>query len=94
MACAVIGHLFYPETCGQTLEELDLLFTPDRKTFVFLDRDASRRRRFAQREFLSDGPIEAAEILRERLVFDRKVNSIGENIKEYGSSHLEKRGSK
>lgn len=94
LACAVLGYLFYPETCGRTLEELDLLFTPDRKTFVFLDRDASKRRRFTQREILSNDPIEAAEILRERLVIGRKVNSSGENVKEYGASHLEKRGSK
>jgi len=88
-ACAVIGYLFYPETCGRTLEELDLLFTPDRKTFVFLDKEASKWRRFTQQETLSVDPIEAAEMLRERLNVERKVNLSGEDIKGYGVSYHE-----
>lgn len=94
LVCAVIGYLFYPETCGRTLEELDLLFTQDCKTFVFLDQDTFKKRRFTQREFFSDNPLEAGEILRERLVYGRKLDSGGKNIDGYGASHLENRESK
>ena len=48
----------------------------------------------ATKELLSDGPMEAAEILRERLASGQKDKSSGGNIKEYGASHLENRGSK
>jgi hypothetical protein len=65
--CAIIGFLFYPETAGRTLEELDILFTPDRKVFVFLDKDASSRRPVLQHTLVDDDPMAAAEELRKRL---------------------------
>ncbi|ETN39303.1 uncharacterized protein HMPREF1541_05526 [Cyphellophora europaea CBS 101466] len=43
LGCALIGYLFYPETAGRMLEELDLLFTPDRNVWVFMDRDAKSK---------------------------------------------------
>ncbi|KAJ5801943.1 uncharacterized protein N7503_004393 [Penicillium pulvis] len=36
-------YFFFPETSRRTLEELDLLFTPNRRTLVFLDKDACRK---------------------------------------------------
>ncbi|OJJ42605.1 hypothetical protein ASPZODRAFT_76671 [Penicilliopsis zonata CBS 506.65] len=43
IAISFVTFLFYPETSQRTLEELDLLFTPDRRKLVFLDRDACRK---------------------------------------------------
>lgn len=65
--CAVLGYLFYPETARRTLEELDLLFTPDRKVFVFLDSDATSRRPILEHELVGDDALAAAEELRKRL---------------------------
>jgi sugar porter (SP) family MFS transporter len=67
MACAVIGYLFYPETCGRTLEEVDLLFTPDRESLVFMDKEATKRRPAGHNEIFSEDPTKAAEMLRQGL---------------------------
>ncbi|CAL5871960.1 uncharacterized protein PFLUO_LOCUS6217 [Penicillium psychrofluorescens] len=40
---SVVVFLFFPETSRRTLEELDLLFTPNRPTFVFLDKEACQK---------------------------------------------------
>jgi sugar porter (SP) family MFS transporter len=43
MAISVVTFLFYPETSRRSLEELDLLFTPNRQKFVFLDKEACQK---------------------------------------------------
>ena len=66
LACAVVGFLFYPETTGRSLEELDLLFTPDRTVFVFLDKDACSKHSMLQHS-LEDDPEALAIELGKRL---------------------------
>ncbi|KKA18108.1 hypothetical protein T310_7944 [Rasamsonia emersonii CBS 393.64] len=39
---SIVVYLFYPESAGKTLEEMDLLFTKGRSPWVFLDRDATK----------------------------------------------------
>lgn len=43
IAISVVTFLFYPETCKRSLEEMDLLFTPNRRKLVFLDKEACRK---------------------------------------------------
>ena len=64
--CAIISFLFFPETAGRSLEELDLLFVPERTNFVFLDKDACSKRRMLQHQ-LNDDPEAVARELRTRL---------------------------
>jgi sugar porter (SP) family MFS transporter len=67
--CAIMGFLFFPETAGRSLEELDLLFTPKRSTFVFLDKDACQKRSILQHS-LDEDPEAVATELRKRLARD------------------------
>ncbi|RAO73330.1 uncharacterized protein BHQ10_009342 [Talaromyces amestolkiae] len=39
---AIVVFLYYPESAGKTLEEMDFLFTPDRTPWVFQDRSATK----------------------------------------------------
>ena len=64
--CATIGFLFFPETAGRSLEELDLLFTSDRPIFVFLDPDATQKRTMLHHS-LDEDPEAVATELRKRL---------------------------
>lgn len=41
-AMAIVVFLFYPETSGKTLEEIDFLFSKDRSPWTFKDRQATR----------------------------------------------------
>ena len=66
LVCSVVGFLFFPETAGKSLEELDLLFTPNRGIFVFLDKDARSKRSILQHR-LDDDPEAVAFELRKRL---------------------------
>lgn len=43
IAISVVTFLFYPETCKRSLEEIDLLFTPNRRKLVFLDKEACQK---------------------------------------------------
>lgn len=38
VSISVVTFLFYPETCKRSLEEMDLLFTPNRRKLVEKDR--------------------------------------------------------
>lgn len=40
-----IVYLFYPETAGRSLEDMDRYYTEDPKLFVFRDKDATSKRR-------------------------------------------------
>ncbi|KAH8701901.1 general substrate transporter [Talaromyces proteolyticus] len=64
--CAIMGFLFFPETAGRTLEELDLLFVQGRSVFVFLDKDASTKRPMLQHS-LDEDPESLAMELRKQL---------------------------
>lgn len=66
----VMGYLFFPETTGKSLEELDLLFTPDRTAWVFRDRDACSKQPILSHS-LSDDPEVVAHELHKRLVINR-----------------------
>lgn len=41
-AMAIVVFLFYPETAGKTLEEIDFLFDKDRSPWTFKDRQATK----------------------------------------------------
>ena len=62
LVCATVGFLFFPETAKRSLEELDLLFTPEKSAFVFLDKDASSKRPMLQHDLASDPEAIAAEL--------------------------------
>ncbi|KAL8652448.1 MAG: hypothetical protein Q9210_002675 [Variospora velana] len=40
-----IVYLFYPETAGRTLEDIDRFFREDAKVIVFRDKDATSEKR-------------------------------------------------
>lgn len=63
LVCATVGFLFFPETAGRSLEELDLLFTPNRSVYVFLDKDArSKRSMLLEHDLNADPEALAAEL--------------------------------
>ena len=62
-----IGFLFFPETARRTLEELGLLFTPDRSVFVFHDKDACRKGSMLEHK-LTDDPEALASELDKKLI--------------------------
>lgn len=39
---SIVIFLFYPESSGKTLEEMDFLFTKGRSIWTFLDREATK----------------------------------------------------
>ena len=61
LMCATIGFLVFPETVERSLEELDLLFTPDRTALVFLDKEARSKRPMLQHDLASDPEAIAIE---------------------------------
>jgi len=77
LACAVVGFLFFPETAGRSLEELDLLFTPNRSVFVFRDRDACGKKSMLQHR-LDDDPEAVAFELRKRLARENHLPVVEE----------------
>lgn len=80
LGCAVVGFLFYPETAGKSLEEIDLLFTPTRTAFVFRDGDACSKHSMLQHH-LDDGDPEAlATELRKRLVREKHLPQLDEEV--------------
>ncbi|KAJ9602163.1 high affinity glucose transporter [Cladophialophora chaetospira] len=88
----VLGYLFYPETTGKSLEELDLLFTPERSAWVFRDRDACSKRPILSHS-LSDDPEIVAHELRKRLVLEKggdaqMAEDLGQSF-EVKSAHRE-----
>lgn len=43
IAVSIISFFFFPETSNRTLEELDLLFTPQRRVLVCFDKEACKK---------------------------------------------------
>ena len=39
---SIVVFLYYPESAGKTLEEMDFLFTTGRTPWTFLDREATK----------------------------------------------------
>ena len=52
---SIVSYIFFPETGSRSLEELDLLFTPDRSALVFRDPVACRKGSLLQHD-LAEGP--------------------------------------
>ncbi|OJJ50730.1 hypothetical protein ASPZODRAFT_126656 [Penicilliopsis zonata CBS 506.65] len=48
---SIIIYLFYPETAGKSLEEIDFLFSKQRTSWVFRDREATRVGAIFERDF-------------------------------------------
>ncbi|KAK6371805.1 high affinity glucose transporter [Exophiala oligosperma] len=49
--CSVVAYLFFPETAGRSLEEIDLLFLPSRSVWVTRDRQARSKDRLIEHDF-------------------------------------------
>ena len=56
---ALLAYLFFPETAGRPLEELELLWLPHRTVFVFLDKEATTKRSFFA-DYQADGDLTVA----------------------------------
>lgn len=65
--CAVIGYIFYPETAGKSLEQLDLLFTPDRTVWVFLDKAARKKMSIGTSQAVVDPEGLASELAKQHV---------------------------
>ncbi|PCG95684.1 Major facilitator superfamily domain, general substrate transporter [Penicillium occitanis (nom. inval.)] len=85
--CAIIGFLFFPETAGRSLEELDLLFVSGRTPFVFLDRDATTKRSMFEHGLEAEDPEAVAMELRKQLA---KASSAHDKEELVTATHQEK----
>ncbi|GAT21086.1 sugar transporter [Aspergillus luchuensis] len=65
IATSFVTYLFYPETAQRSLEELDLLFTPNRRKLVCFDWEACQKGSLLHRDF--EG-VEVAQQLETALV--------------------------
>ncbi|OJZ81988.1 hypothetical protein ASPFODRAFT_51662, partial [Aspergillus luchuensis CBS 106.47] len=65
IATSFVTYLFYPETAQRSLEELDLLFTPNRRKLVCFDWEACQKGPLLHRDF--EG-VEVAQQLETALV--------------------------
>ncbi|KAI4119247.1 MAG: hypothetical protein LQ345_000841 [Seirophora villosa] len=80
-----IVYLFYPETAGRTLEDIDRFFREDAKVLVFRDKDAISEKRplkyveHEQSEIRRNSSVVTAnpEIVRKRLVSIAKADDEG-----------------
>jgi sugar porter (SP) family MFS transporter len=80
--CAVIGWLFFPETAGRALEELDLLFTSERSVWVCFDKEAKSKKNLIGEGIQSDPEALRMELLH-RLGRDdpNKVIDLADDVK-------------
>ncbi|KAH9909741.1 general substrate transporter [Xylariomycetidae sp. FL2044] len=95
-----VVYLFYPETAGRTLEDIDRFFQENRRVLVFRDPDAksSRRpRRYVEREraevrrHSSVAPADVQAVVKRRSVADQANNAQPEEDEEKGlASHVER----
>jgi sugar porter (SP) family MFS transporter len=77
---SVVGFFFFPETCLRSLEELDLLFLPGRRTLVFLDKEACSKGSILEHT-LADGATAVALELEKKLVMGAIENRPGDEEK-------------
>ncbi|KAL7953930.1 general substrate transporter [Trichoderma compactum] len=70
---SVVVYLFYPESAGKTLEEMDSLFSKGRSPWTFLDREATRVGALFQRD------LEHGEAL---TVFDEDGMVLGGKVRQ------------
>ncbi|CAK7205459.1 high affinity glucose transporter [Sporothrix eucalyptigena] len=59
---SIVSYLFFPETAGRTLEEMELLFLSSRSAFVFRDRDATSKRKLIAHDVEGDGEAAAHDL--------------------------------
>ncbi|GJN74679.1 hypothetical protein PLICBS_008770 [Purpureocillium lilacinum] len=78
---SIVVFLFYPESAGKTLEEMDFLFAKGRTPFTFLDRDAIRIGALFERDLAHGEALTAFDM--ENL--DAKLASV-----EPAAGHVEK----
>ncbi|KAJ5520821.1 hypothetical protein N7463_001274 [Penicillium fimorum] len=57
---AIVIYLFYPESAGKTLEEMDLLFQEGRTKWVFKDKEATRIGTLLEHDLLSGEALVSA----------------------------------
>lgn len=80
---SIVGYFFFPETSQRTLEELDLLFTPNRRILVCFDRDACQKGSMLSHG-LDTGPDAVAKDLESALVLaavkDEKAAAIHKEL--------------
>lgn len=55
-----ITYLFYPETSGRRLEDIDALFRENHSIWIFKDKDATSTRRPQKYRDIEDGEIQNA----------------------------------
>lgn len=67
MVISVLSYLFFPETAGRSLEEIDLLFLPSRSIWVFKDKQARRKGKLLEHD-LGDDPDAVAKEFERALV--------------------------
>ncbi|KAL7906438.1 general substrate transporter [Trichoderma velutinum] len=70
---SVVVYLFYPESAGKTLEEMDFLFSKGRSPWTFLDREATKIGALFQRD------LEHGEAL---TVFDEDGMVLKDNVRQ------------
>lgn len=84
---SIVVFLFYPESAGKTLEEMDFLFTKGRSPWTFLDREATKIGALFKRD-LEHG--EALTVFDEDgIVSKDKINQV-EDVTEAGGLGHEK----
>lgn len=64
---SVVSYLFFPETAGRSLEEIDLLFLPSRTIWVFRDKQARKKGKLLEHD-LDDDPEAVARDFERALV--------------------------
>lgn len=70
---SIVVYLFYPESAGKTLEEMDFLFSKGRSPWTFLDREATKIGALFQRD------LEHGEAL---TVFDEDSMALKDKVRQ------------
>ena len=70
---SIVVYLFYPESAGKTLEEMDFLFSKGRSPWTFLDREATKIGALFQRD------LEHGEAL---TVFDEDGMALKDKVRQ------------
>jgi hypothetical protein len=86
---SIVVFLFYPESAGKTLEEMDFLFTKGRSPWTFLDREAIKIGALFERDLAHGEALTAFD--EEGMVLKAKAGNameVSENVLE--AVHVEK----